>query len=62
MSYSSIDSALYSCCKSSSKVNNIHNMLHFNSLHNYLASVLGDYAYTASHNETIDHSTHCEYD
>ena len=26
-----------------------------------LASALRDYAYTASHNDTIDYSTHCEY-
>ena len=28
---------------------------------NCVASALGDYAYTASHNYTIDYTTHCEY-
>ena len=28
---------------------------------NCVASVLRDYAYTASHNHTIDYTTHCEY-
>ena len=28
---------------------------------NCVASALRDYAYTASHNDTIDYTTHCEY-
>ena len=50
----------YSSIVPYSKVNDIHIVWHFHSLHD-LASALCDYGYKASHNDTVDYTTRCEY-